>query len=491
MMKYLFIFYFLIQQLFCSAQNDTMPPIPIFGKKLNMTISTPIYENGKITFFAAEQDTSKTAELQKIMMDTCGNLLKITKTKIASVKLLELTSRYNPFVTPKDIAIKTSDNGYLVSGFADDKIITIKLDSLGNIQFTYKDEYRQIPIRNKELKDGYMMIIQHYPDPDPPSPKAVLLTKLDKQGKKQWSYWYRLGIYLDFEELNDSTYLLMESNQEGEVRSYHINIKGNIVKETVQKCDENISSAIKYKNKWITNIGKWVIDSTSVYYREELAILDSNFKLLGKSNIPFIDKKTKQPFNLVVSDIIIDNNKIYVKILYRAKKQIDDAEGLIVFDTLGNILWMRQNVLNPPVYFTIGNQILLNGTIIGIGISPTDKHSSNTYPIFIKYNAKGQSDYSCSKVNSVAYSFHDEEPEWIIYPNPNRDYFELRNDYFNNDEKITLTIYDMLGRIKSMQSINNVNARIDTSNWEAGIYVYNIKNSYSKPIQIGKWIKIE
>jgi aminopeptidase N len=116
--------------------------------------------------------------------------------------------------------------------------------------------------------------------------------------------------------------------------------------------------------------------------------------------------------------------------------------------------------------------IALTGTVTGIGVDPNNwilnKVGTNTHDITL----------SAGELN-------DSSPEIFVGPNPTSD---ALNIYLYNNDKATVELFDITGKIILTQTINT-HAEFDISKHANGIYTVNIKNKQGEVIKTTKVVK--
>ncbi len=494
-MKQVFLLLFCCFTCNLFSQTDSLRGVSLFDKNRDIVVTNPIYNKGQIILFASEKDTTKSAVLFMITMDTCGNVLKNQGIKLNGIK--EINVRHGAsYYTKRNVAISTTDGGFYISALIDNKFASIKLDSIGGIQFIYYSGYREFPIESKELKDGYLSVIEYFPDPDPPSPRTVLLTKVDKNGKEKWSYWYNHGFFIACEILGDSTYYLLQTDSDGGVKLYTINQNGDISKIVKDSVDENTITGIWLKNKWILTESKWVEHKAKQYYREGIAAFDNQLQPLWHSYPPLINPTTNVPANQGIINLYSSNNAIYAHTSFGIGESKDLYEGLIKFDSNGKFQWMQQDSMtncnnDKNTYlgeFYTGIAVLPSGSIFISGVSITDKlWTPKMTPWFSKLNSNGKFARNCKTLSEVNKNVNEEK--WLIYPNPSSQFFEIKNNDLQAGKNYIVHIYDINSKLIHQQSINAITTFINTDNWTNGIYLYVIYEN-ENIIHGGKWVKI-
>lgn len=61
-----------------------------------------------------------------------------------------------------------------------------------------------------------------------------------------------------------------------------------------------------------------------------------------------------------------------------------------------------------------------------------------------------------------------------IYPNPTKEQFSLTHNYDITQGNITLTVYDIMGRIMLTETVISKKQTINTSSLKAGVYLINL-----------------
>jgi hypothetical protein len=494
-MKYLstLLFCLLFSNLF--SQTDSLRGISLFEKSRDIVVTNPIYNKGQIILFASEKDTLKPAVIFMITMDTCGNILKNQEIKLKGVK--EVNVRHGAsYYTKRDVAISTTDGGYYISALADNKFASIKLDSIGGIQFIYYGSYVEFPIESMELKDGYLSITEYFVDP--PYLRTTVITKIDKGGKTIWRYKYgetTNDFFLGFNVFSNNTYTLFQRNKFEKGVLYTLNFEGKILNKKEGNVDEFLITAIYHKNSWLVTESKWLDFQGKKYFQDGLSAIDTTFTPLWSSNPPLINPTTNFPANQGIINLYSSNNAIYAHTSFGIGESKNLYEGLIKFDSNGTFEWMQQdsftNCNNNNKYlgeFYTGVTILPSGSIFISGVSITDKSANTkTTPWFSKLNFNGRFARKC-KISAGADKSVNEE-KWLIFPNPSSQFFEIKNNDLQAGKNYIVRIYDINSKLIYQQAINTTSTFINTDNWTNGIYLYVIYEN-ENIIHGGKWVKI-
>lgn len=486
-MRYvLFYLLFLSVTIQGFCQNDTLRGIPLLEGKIDISISNPIYNNGNITYFVTYKDSS--AVLDMVTMDTCGTLLNIKKNRIKEAKKMDIRSWIKDY-SKRNIAIKTKDEGFFITLLIDDTLGYIKLDKFGAIIF-YKKMFIGSPIESIELQDGYMCVSDY--DPDPPSAIYTALIKVDNQGKNLWQYRYGPGAFIGFNELSDTSYHLLQNIQNSGIGDlYHLNKNGKINKKVSDSIDAYAITGLYINQRWI--LTKFDTNSYQgmLFGRDGLVAIDNNFKKIWASKVPTLDPLTKQFYNLGIFNLYYINNTIYAHTIFSINNENYDHEGLIAFDTLGKVLWIQQDTLvnyskiqaKSLQEYYMGIAGLPSGNVIAFGASYTEKDKKQVV-WFSKFDRQGRYAKACQTLRAQN---EIEEQSWSIFPNPNNNYFEVKNESMETDYSIQ--IYNVLGILQYSALVNQATIRIETDKWQNGIYSYVISQK-NVVKQVGKWIKI-
>ncbi|MEG2336212.1 MAG: T9SS type A sorting domain-containing protein [Bacteroidales bacterium] len=162
----------------------------------------------------------------------------------------------------------------------------------------------------------------------------------------------------------------------------------------------------------------------------------------------------------------------------KAKEIVDEHDNLILsesysYDVLENTWVLDDAIYMPIIYDKLGRIIQL--TIIqGFWDAETNSVISDTLERWHYYYNEGVAIESAQTA----------QKNWIAYPNPSRDYFQLQGILPIQE----ITIYTLSGQnIRSFKNINPYQ-KIDVSNLPKGLYILSAKSKNS--IENIRWVKL-
>lgn len=132
---------------------------------------------------------------------------------------------------------------------------------------------------------------------------------------------------------------------------------------------------------------------------------------------------------------------------------------------------------------------------IGIDLPIRDTSCSHQYwvkdwksPLLeIEYNTAYDSIYSMTfRYAYLSYVNIEFQSKLKVFPNPSS---ESINFYLEDVRECTLFVFSTDGRLIHQQVITSESANIELSNWESGVYIYQIFDKNKTPLAGGKFIK--
>lgn len=91
---------------------------------------------------------------------------------------------------------------------------------------------------------------------------------------------------------------------------------------------------------------------------------------------------------------------------------------------------------------------------------------------------------------SAATSLSEPKDETAIsvFPNPTRQNYQVRIMNHNLKKPVQLLVYDLTGKLMDNQILTTQSLKLETSNWNAGVYFYQLKDSASQILKCGKLV---
>lgn len=486
MKQILIIIFFNI--FFCitkSYAQDTLFTKSIIGAgSKNLSITNPVYTNGKVVFFVSNSfDSVATPNMKMVIVDTCGNVEKIHTIPLEGHWGIEFFGGINYLPTT---LITTSDNQFLLSGYqhltaksGNNQSFLFKIDWNGKIVLNEKlpkKGTRQQTIQLLETKDAYYVgglrwgldILE-------------LLPYTIRVGKDNKNKWYaETSFPNEMRVVKDTLYLL-----DGEATTKLDPLLGTefIVLQN------NLQSGYLQLNRFFN-------DSIIVHYGTQ-NIYDSLNQNTLHQYLFFL--KTDRNFKVIKNNILIPN-KIkeydeYIENVYMNKSNgstilstwpvpFNSPNYLFLrkIDINGKILWSRADTIEHYGAFqsydlNVGCLHLPFGNTMCLLYSQLNYINDKTNIIYefrvSKFDAKGSE--TLKKCTLLDLEEKNKKSNIVkIFPNPFSETTTIFIDTDDTESNYTFQLLDTNGRLVQKSYFQGSSLLVKRENLAAGIYFFQV-----------------
>lgn len=472
MMKQVLLF--LCLSFFCALAKgqDTLFTKSILGIGYkNLSVSNPVYVNGKVVFFVSNPvDSVATAVMKMVILDTCGNVEKI--------HTIPLEGHWGITFGGTEVVLVTQDGNFIVSGNqflpnTDNRgqLVLMKLNLSGNVLLEWKLKtklQRFNPTKVLEIANAYYITGITFGSP-PPDINFFLL-KMNKELKYQWTSY--AGYAADIKERND-TINLMGFNDLIKLYEEGTTLKGIRVKTDSLRVDNSVLSKFLDDERicHIQTVPKHkILGNPEEYFN----IVETDYNLHIKINkyVPFLTNQ-KEYADAMYYD--------YSKNNLLLSSRISQSQKLLLrkFDKNKDLQWIRVDTIshykvkNRNYYEFYHSFIFLeSGNCLGI-ILTNDKDFVNNEVRVIKFDKNGiELLRNCENSNSANDITLDKIPI-AVFPNPfsSQTTFSIQNEEYINSK---LEIMDMLGRVVKQATFKQKTIIWSKDNSPSGVYFYRL-----------------